>query len=203
MEHSVVDIKGLRKSFGSHLVLKDIDFSVSPSQVVVIIGPSGSGKSTLLRCLNGLETAEGGTVVVGGHTVVEGGRMMPEAMLDALRAEVGMVFQSFNLFPHLNVLDNITLAPTCLRGVPRKTAQEQGLRLLRKVGLEHKARDFAFSLVKLVLLCFSPRVKTCIAFFMSFTGTHNTPETKTPEPGFSLILISSFPGSSRSCNISR
>ncbi|MFY0099812.1 ATP-binding cassette domain-containing protein, partial [Acinetobacter baumannii] len=83
MEHSVVDIKGLRKSFGSHLVLKDIDFSVSPSQVVVIIGPSGSGKSTLLRCLNGLETAEGGTVVVGGHTVVEGGRMMPEAMLDA------------------------------------------------------------------------------------------------------------------------
>ena len=142
MQQAIVDVKGLRKSFGNHLVLKDIDLTVAPSQVVVIIGPSGSGKSTLLRCLNGLETAEGGTAVVCGHPVVEGGRMMPEPLLDALRAEVGMVFQSFNLFPHLNVLDNITLAPTCLRGVPRKTAQEQGLRLLRKVGLEHKARDY-------------------------------------------------------------
>ncbi|MBW9333180.1 amino acid ABC transporter ATP-binding protein [Herbaspirillum sp. RU 5E] len=142
MQQAIVDVKGLNKSFGSHLVLKDIDLTVAPSQVVVIIGPSGSGKSTLLRCLNGLETAEGGTAVVCGHPVVEAGRMMPEPLLDALRAEVGMVFQSFNLFPHLNVLDNITLAPTCLRGVPRKTAQEQGLRLLRKVGLEHKARDY-------------------------------------------------------------
>ena len=142
MSQPIVEIKGLQKSFGSHVVLKNIDFSVQPSQVVVIIGPSGSGKSTFLRCLNGLETAEGGTVVVSGHPVVEGGRMMPETKLDALRAEVGMVFQSFNLFPHLSVLDNITLAPTCLRGVPRKEAQEQGLRLLKKVGLEHKAKDF-------------------------------------------------------------
>ncbi|WP_288408199.1 amino acid ABC transporter ATP-binding protein [uncultured Herbaspirillum sp.] len=142
MQQPIVEVKGLQKSFGQHLVLKGIDFAVAPSQVVVIIGPSGSGKSTFLRCLNGLETAEGGTVVVCGHAVVQGGRMMPEANLDALRAEVGMVFQSFNLFPHLTVLDNITLAPTCLRGVPRKEAQEQGLRLLKKVGLEHKAKDY-------------------------------------------------------------
>ncbi|WP_343651362.1 amino acid ABC transporter ATP-binding protein [Herbaspirillum sp.] len=142
MSQSIVEIKGLQKSFGSHVVLKNIDFAVAPSQVVVIIGPSGSGKSTFLRCLNGLETAEGGTVVVSGHPVVEGGRMMPEAKLDALRTEVGMVFQSFNLFPHLTVLENITLAPTCLRGVPRKEAQDQGLRLLKKVGLEHKAKDY-------------------------------------------------------------
>ncbi|WDZ98311.1 amino acid ABC transporter ATP-binding protein [Herbaspirillum sp. WKF16] len=142
MAQAIVDVKGLKKSFGDHVVLKDIDFAVQPRQVVVVIGPSGSGKSTFLRCLNGLETAEGGTVLVSGHPVVENGRMMPETKLDALRAEVGMVFQSFNLFPHLTVLDNITLAPTCLRNVPRKQAEEQGMRLLKKVGLDHKAKVY-------------------------------------------------------------
>lgn len=142
MSAPIVEVQGLRKSFCRHVVLKEIDLAVAPSQVVVIIGPSGSGKSTLLRCLNGLETAEGGSVTVCGHAVVRDGQMMPEPHLDALRAEVGMVFQSFNLFPHLSVLDNITLAPTCLRGVPRKQAQQQALQLLRKVGLEHKAADY-------------------------------------------------------------
>ncbi len=142
MSQPIVEVSGLRKSFGTHLVLKDIDFTVTPSQVVVIIGPSGGGKSTFLRCLNGLETAEGGTVKVCGHPVVEDGRMMPETMLDQLRAEVGMVFQSFNLFPHLTVLDNITLAPICLRGMPRKAAQQQALRLLEKVGLADKVRAY-------------------------------------------------------------
>ncbi|MFL9927328.1 amino acid ABC transporter ATP-binding protein [Herbaspirillum lusitanum] len=136
---AIIEVKGLKKSFGSHVVLQNIDFTVQPSQVVVVIGPSGSGKSTFLRCLNGLETAEGGTIRACGHAVVEQGKMMPEAKLDALRTEVGMVFQSFNLFPHLSVLDNITLAPTALRGVPRKQAEEQGRQLLKKVGLEHKA----------------------------------------------------------------
>ena len=139
---AIVDIKGLTKAFGDHVVLKGIDFAVAPSQVVVIIGPSGSGKSTFLRCMNGLETAEGGTIVACGHPVVKGGKMMPEAQLDQLRSEVGMVFQSFNLFPHLTVLDNVTLAPTCLRGVPRKQAEEKGMQLLKKVGLEHKAKVY-------------------------------------------------------------
>ena len=142
MTEPIVEVSGLRKSFGAHVVLKDLDLSVAPSQVVVVIGPSGSGKSTFLRCLNGLEKAEGGTVKVCGRPVVEGGRMMPEAMLDLLRAEVGMVFQSFNLFPHLTVLDNITLAPTCLRGMSRKAAQQQALQLLEKVGLAHKAKAY-------------------------------------------------------------
>ncbi|MEB0077299.1 amino acid ABC transporter ATP-binding protein [Pseudomonas sp. CCI3.2] len=142
MTTTIIDIKNLSKSFGTHQVLHNIDFSVETSQVVVVIGPSGSGKSTFLRCMNGLETAEGGTLHVCGHTVVEQGRMMSEAKLDALRSEVGMVFQSFNLFPHLTVLDNITLAPMALRSTPRKEAEEQGLRLLEKVGLQHKAKVF-------------------------------------------------------------
>ncbi len=138
----IIEVKGLRKSFGAQVVLQGIDFAVQPRQVVVVIGPSGSGKSTFLRCLNGLETAEGGTIRVCGHSVVEQGRMMSEQKLDALRAEVGMVFQSFNLFPHLTVLDNIVLAPIALRSMTRKAAEEQGRQLLKKVGLEHKADVF-------------------------------------------------------------
>ena len=115
MSAPIIEISNLSKSFGTHHVLRGIDFSVQPSLVVVIIGPSGSGKSTFLRCMNGLETAEGGTLVACGHTVVEQGRMMSDEKLDALRSEVGMVFQSFNLFPHLTVLENITLAPMSRR----------------------------------------------------------------------------------------
>ncbi|EJN06646.1 amino acid ABC transporter ATP-binding protein [Herbaspirillum sp. YR522] len=142
MSQAIIDVRGLKKSFGQHQVLTGIDFAVQPSQVVVVIGPSGSGKSTFLRCLNGLETAEGGTIVACGHPVVQNGQMMPEAKLDTLRTEVGMVFQSFNLFPHLTVLDNITLAPIALRGLSRRQADEQGMQLLAKVGLEHKARVY-------------------------------------------------------------
>lgn len=139
MSASIIEIKNLSKSFGSHQVLKGIDFTVQASQVVVVIGPSGSGKSTFLRCMNGLETAEGGTIHACGHAVVENGQMMSQDKLDALRSEVGMVFQSFNLFPHLTVLENITLAPMALRHVSREQACEQALALLEKVGLKHKA----------------------------------------------------------------
>ena len=139
MSATIIDIKNLSKSFGTHQVLHNIDFSVETSQVVVVIGPSGSGKSTFLRCMNGLETAEGGTLHVCGHTVVEQGKMMSEAKLDEMRSEVGMVFQSFNLFPHLTVLENVTLAPLSLNRKSRKEAHEQGLQLLDKVGLKHKA----------------------------------------------------------------
>ena len=97
-------------------MLKGIDFDVMPSKVSVVIGPSGSGKSTLLRCCNGLETADGGTIRICGQTLIDGGRMLPEAALNNLRCQVGMVFQSFNLFPHLSVMGNITIAPRKLRG---------------------------------------------------------------------------------------
>ena len=128
----IVRIRGLRKSFGSHVVLSGIDFDVLPSQVVVVIGPSGSGKSTFLRCCNGLEQPEGGTVEICGRTLVQDGRMLPDHDLNALREEVGMVFQSFNLFPHLSVLDNVTLGPRKLRGLSRKEAEERAQALLAK-----------------------------------------------------------------------
>jgi polar amino acid transport system ATP-binding protein len=142
----IVSIRSLCKSFGDHVVLKGIDFDVRPSQVVVVIGPSGSGKSTFLRCCNGLEQAEGGSVQICGRTLVQDGRMLPDAQLNALREEVGMVFQSFNLFPHLSVLDNVTLGPRQLRGLSRAEAETQALALLEKVGLTQKARAMPASL---------------------------------------------------------
>lgn len=111
----MIRIRGLEKSYGEHAVLKGIDFDVLPSQVVVVIGPSGSGKSTLLRCCNGLEVAEAGTVDICGQTLLDHGTLLPEAALNQLRMQVGMVFQSFNLFPHLSVLDNVTVGPRTLR----------------------------------------------------------------------------------------
>lgn len=142
----ILRIRGLRKSFGAQPVLQGIDLDVLPSQVVVVIGPSGSGKSTLLRCCNGLEQAEAGRVDICGQTLVDQGRMLPEAQLNALREDVGMVFQSFNLFAHLSVLDNITLGPRKLRGQSRAQAETQARALLDKVGLAHKADAMPASL---------------------------------------------------------
>ena len=135
----IIRIRGLGKRYGNHVVLRGIDFEVQPSQVVVVIGPSGSGKSTFLRCCNGLEQAEEGTVEIVGHTLVQDGRLLPEPALNALRTEVGMVFQSFNLFPHLSVLHNITLGPRMLRGLSPAQAEAQARELLQKVGLSAKA----------------------------------------------------------------
>lgn len=142
----IVRIRGLRKAFGEHVVLDGIDFDVMPSQVVVVIGPSGSGKSTFLRCCNGLEQPQGGRVDICGRTLVDGGQMLPDRDLNALREEVGMVFQSFNLFPHLSVIDNVTLGPRKLHGLSRAEAEMQARTLLEKVGLAHKAEAMPASL---------------------------------------------------------
>jgi len=114
--------------------------------VVVVIGPSGSGKSTFLRCCNGLERPEGGSVEICGRTLVRDGRMLADRELDALREEVGMVFQSFNLFPHLSVLHNISLGPRKLRGLSRAAADDEARALLDKVGLAQKADAMPASL---------------------------------------------------------
>lgn len=142
----IVSIRELTKSFGPHRVLNGIDFDIQPSQVVVVIGPSGSGKSTFLRCCNGLEQPERGTVDICGHRLVDHGTMLRERELNALRTEVGMVFQSFNLFPHLSVLHNITVGPRMLRGASKADAEAAALALLKKVGLEHKAEAMPASL---------------------------------------------------------
>ena len=129
----VIRVEGLTKNFGQLQVLRGIDCSVKSKEVVCVIGPSGSGKSTFLRCLNGLEEASGGRVLVRGISVHDN-----HTDVDALRSEIGMVFQRFNLFPHMTVLDNITLAPTKVRGVPLEQAREQARALLIKVGLLDK-----------------------------------------------------------------
>jgi len=135
----IIKIRNLGKRFGSNQVLNGIDFEVFPGQVVVIIGPSGSGKSTFLRCCNGLEHAEQGDIDICGSRLIQHGKMLPEVELNALRKNVGMVFQSFNLFPHLSVLDNICVAPQMLREVKKSEARAQAMSLLSKVGLEAKA----------------------------------------------------------------
>ncbi|MBU9173127.1 amino acid ABC transporter ATP-binding protein [Burkholderia gladioli] len=142
----MVSIRELTKSFGAHRVLNGIDFDIRPSQVVVVIGPSGSGKSTFLRCCNGLEQPERGTIDICGQRLVEHGTMLEDRRLNALRTEVGMVFQSFNLFPHLSVLHNITVGPRMLRGASKADAETAALALLEKVGLEHKADAMPASL---------------------------------------------------------
>ena len=142
----VISIRGLGKRFGEHEVLRGIDLDVEPSQVVVVIGPSGSGKSTFLRCCNGLEQAETGRISILGRTLIEDGRMLAEKDLNALRREVGMVFQSFNLFPHLSVQENIAITPRKLLGLTAAAARERALALLDKVGLAQKAAAMPASL---------------------------------------------------------
>lgn len=129
-----VDIQGLRKSYGSNEVLKGIDLQVKPGEVIAIVGKSGSGKSTLLRCINGLESFQQGRLAVQGESLQHDN---PQAMR-ALRQQVGMIFQSFNLFPHLSVGQNIMLAPRLVKQIPDTELQETVKRLLARVGLEDK-----------------------------------------------------------------
>ncbi len=124
-----IRIRGLRKSYGRFPALRGVDVDVAAGEVVVIIGPSGSGKSTLIRCINLLEEFESGEIVVDGTLVCRG------KSLRRVRAEVGMVFQNFNLFPHLSVLDNVTLAPRRVRGLTRAQAEERARALLERVDL--------------------------------------------------------------------
>jgi polar amino acid transport system ATP-binding protein len=142
----IIHARGVTKSFGALAVLKGVNFDVMPSQVSVVIGPSGSGKSTLLRCCNALEVADGGTIEICGKLLVDRGRMLPEAELNALRTKVGMVFQAFNLFPHLSVLDNVTIAPRKLLGLSRDEAEAAARQLLGKVGLAEKVDAFPAAL---------------------------------------------------------
>ena len=129
----MIEIKELRKSFGTDEVLKGIDLSIAEKEVVVIIGPSGSGKSTLLRCMNHLEEPTAGEVIVDGIT------LSSEANINKVREEVGMVFQRFNLFPHMTVLENIMLAPMKVKHAVRAEAEKTARELLARVGLAEKA----------------------------------------------------------------
>ena len=132
-----IHVTNLKKNFGKLEVLKDISVDVQEGEVVVLLGPSGSGKSTLLRCLNQLETATSGKIIIDGHDVTD-----KHTDINKVRANIGMVFQHFNLFNHLTVLDNMTLAPVHLKLMNKEEARTEALRLLERVGLADKADAF-------------------------------------------------------------
>jgi polar amino acid transport system ATP-binding protein len=133
----LLDIRNITKSFGSHTVFTGLGLQVEEHQVVCLIGPSGCGKSTLLRCINGLEGIEGGEIRLHGDRVTG-----PGVDVNALRRDVGIVFQSFNLFPHMTVLQNVTLAPIRVLGMAADAAEDKAMALLRRIGLEQKAREY-------------------------------------------------------------
>ncbi|HYI46550.1 MAG TPA: amino acid ABC transporter ATP-binding protein [Actinomycetota bacterium] len=133
----LVEIDHVTKSFGSNVVLDDVSLSISRGEAIVIAGVSGSGKSTMLRCINGLETVDSGDVRFDGQSITGAGKG-----IFALRAEMGMVFQQFNLFPHKTVFDNITLGPIEVKGVSEKEAAERAKKLLERVGIPEKADQY-------------------------------------------------------------
>ena len=133
----MIQIKNLHKSFGDLEVLRGIDLDIAVGDVTVIMGPSGSGKSTLLRCINRLEKVTSGTVIVDGQDVMD-----KKTDLNFVRTEAGMVFQQFNLFPHMTALENVTIGPIKVRKMKHKEARKLGMELLTKVGLEDKASTY-------------------------------------------------------------
>jgi polar amino acid transport system ATP-binding protein len=144
---AAVEFLNVHKSFGHLEVLKGIDFTVEPSQVVCLIGPSGSGKSTLLRCVNHLEVTTSGAILVNGAMVgydVRGDRLVeaPDAEIDRRRSRIGMVFQSFNLFGHMTALENVMVGPVKLLGAPKAEAEREARDLLARVGLADRADNY-------------------------------------------------------------
>lgn len=134
MSENVIEVSHLHKQFGDNVILDDLSLSVNKGEVVVLIGPSGCGKSTLLRCLNGLEPIQGGTVSLHGEPVEYG-----KSSLTKIRQKIGMVFQNYDLFPHMTVIDNISLAPLKVQKRSRDEVRAEALTLLERVGLKEKA----------------------------------------------------------------
>ncbi len=134
---NLVEFDHVKKSFGPNLVLDDINLNIRNGEAIVVAGPSGSGKSTMLRCINGLETIDSGDLRFDGKSVAKAGKAIYE-----LRGDMGMVFQSFNLFPHKTVLQNITLGPTEVKGVSEKDSKERAVKLLERVGIPEKADSY-------------------------------------------------------------
>ncbi len=134
---AMLSVEHLVKRFGTETILDDISFRVNPGEVLVIVGPSGCGKSTLLRCINALEDVQGGKILLNGLPVAEGGRKSP-----SVGTKIGMVFQSYDLFPHLNVIDNITLAPCKVLKKKRFLVEAEARELLKRVGLEGKEKSY-------------------------------------------------------------
>ena len=137
MSDKIIEMKNVNKWFGDFQVLKDVNLDVNQKQKIVVCGPSGSGKSTLIRCINRLEEHQKGSIIVDGNELTEDTKN-----IEKIRAEVGMVFQQFNLFPHLSILDNCTLAPIWVKKMPKAKAEELGMKQLEKVQIADQAKKF-------------------------------------------------------------
>ncbi len=137
MSEAIIEIKKLNKWYGDFHVLKDINLNVKKGEIIVVCGPSGSGKSTLIRCINRLEEFQEGSIVVDGIELVDDVKK-----IKAIREEVAMVFQHFNLFPHLTILDNLTLAPTWVKKMPKKQANEMAMKYLKRVNIAEQAHKY-------------------------------------------------------------
>ncbi len=137
MSDKIIEMKNVNKWFGDFQVLKDINLEVNQKQKIVVCGPSGSGKSTLIRCINRLEEHQKGTIIVDGNELTEDTKN-----IEKIRADVGMVFQQFNLFPHLSILDNCTLAPIWVKKMPKKQAEEMAMQQLKQVQIADQAKKF-------------------------------------------------------------
>lgn len=137
MREELLTVEHLRKEFDGNVILDDFSMTVHKGEVIVIVGPSGCGKSTLLRCINALEPIQGGSIKLRGESVSQGSRN-----LTSVRRKIGMVFQSYDLFPHMTVLDNITLAPTKVLKKSKAEAEKEAMQLLERVGLSDKAKSF-------------------------------------------------------------
>ncbi len=131
----MIEVRNLKKSFGDLHVLKGIDQTVNDGEVLCIVGPSGSGKSTMLRCINRLEEPSSGEIYIDGELITENN-------IDKVRTKMGMVFQSFNLFPHKSVIENLTIGPVNVKGVKEEEARAKGMKLLERVGLAEKAEEY-------------------------------------------------------------
>ncbi len=134
---ALIEIRGIHKTYGDTPVLNNLSLDVEEHQVVCLIGPSGSGKSTLLRCINGLEEIEQGEIRIHNDRITG-----PGVDVDALRRDVGIVFQGYNLFPHMSVIENVTLAPIRVLGQERAQAEDTAMALLKRIGLDHKAKEY-------------------------------------------------------------
>ena len=141
MNENIIQFNNVKKSFKDQIVLKAIDLTIKRGEKIVLCGPSGSGKSTLIRCINGLEKINGGSLIVDGNELSE-----KTKDIEKIRAEVGMVFQQFNLFPHLSIIDNCTLAPLKVKLMKQNDAKELAMNFLKRVGIEDKAYDYPINL---------------------------------------------------------
>lgn len=142
----MLKVTGLKKSFGKTEVLKGVDLNINPGEILVVVGPSGGGKTTLLRCVNALEKADNGNIIINGESLCTDGKYADKNTLKSIRKNIGLVFQSYNLFPHMSVLENIIEAPQKVLGVDKELAIKKANEILGFLGLEDKNDSYPFEL---------------------------------------------------------